>query len=73
MSLDTQFNLKSNPVYVEYLHEHSYWYKLLTREPALFAEFQKQVKKDYQLRISDRINNALNTISLFQNILATIK
>ena len=73
MTLDIQFNLKSNPLYVNYLHENSYWYKILTREPSLFNDFIKEAKKYYQIRPSDRLDKALNTISLVQNVLATLK
>ncbi len=73
MTLETQFSLKSNPIYIDYLHSHSYWYKLLTREPSLLNEFINEAKKYYQVRPMDKINKALNTITLLQNILETIK
>lgn len=73
MTLDIQFQLKSNPIYIDYLHEHSYWYKILTREPTLFNDFINEAKKYYQIRPTDRLNKALNTITLLQNVLATLK
>ena len=73
MTLDIQYNLKSNPIYMEYLHSHSYWYKILTREPSFLNDFILEAKKYYQIRPTDRLNKALNTISLLQNVLATLK
>lgn len=73
MTLETQFNLKSNPLYIDYLHTHSYWYKALTREPAILNDFIIEAKKYYQLRPTDKLNKALNTISLLQSVLETLK
>ena len=39
MTLDIQFKLKSNPLFIKYLHENSYWYKTLTRSPESFNDF----------------------------------
>ena len=73
MTLDVQFNLKSNPIYIDHLHSHSYWYKILTREPSLLTELINEAKKYYQVRPIDKIGNVINTINLLQNILETIK
>lgn len=73
MTLDIQYNVKSNPIYLDYLHTHSEWYKILTREPSMFNEFTKEAKKFYQVRPTDRISQAIDTITLIQNVLATLK
>lgn len=73
MSLDIQFKLKNNPQYLNYLREHSIWYKYLNRNPNSFKEFEEEVKDAYGLRPTDRISNALSTIELLQNVLATMK
>ena len=64
MTLDVQFKLKSNPLFIKYLHENSYWYKILNRDPDMFNMFVEEVKKNYKLRTSDRINEALNTFEM---------
>ena len=51
MILDIQFKLKSNPLFIKYLHENSYWYKLLNRNPTMFNEFV-----DYNAPFSERTN-----------------
>ena len=73
MTLDVQFKLKSNPLFIKYLHENSYWYKILNREPNMFNEFVSEVKKNYKLRTSDRINEALNTFEMISSIFTALK
>lgn len=73
MNLDIQFKIKSNPMYVQYLHENSEWYKILNREPSMFKVFEENVRKDYKLRPSDKILKALDTIEMFQNIFSSLK
>jgi len=73
MTLEVQFKLKSNPLFIKYLHENSYWYKILNREPDMFNEFVNEVKKNYKLRPSDRINEALNTFEMITSIFGALK
>ena len=73
MTLELQFKLKSNPLFIKYLHENSYWYKILNRDPYMFNEFVQEVKKNYKLRPSDRINEALNTFEMISTIFSTLK
>jgi len=73
MNLDLQFKLKSNPLFIRYLHENSYWYKILNRNPDMFKEFVTELKKNYKLRPTDKINNALNTFEMLTTIFSTLK
>ena len=73
MTLDVQFKLKSNPLFIKYLHENSYWYKILNREPNMFNEFVNEVKKNYKLRTSDKINEAINTFEMISSIFSALK
>ena len=73
MSLDVQFKLKSNPLFIKYLHENSYWYKMLNRDPDMFNSFVEEVKKNYKLRTSDRINEALSTFEMISTIFSSLK
>lgn len=73
MTLDVQFKLKSNPLFIKYLHENSYWYKILNREPSMFNEFVNEVKKNYKLRTSDKINEAINTFEMITSIFSALK
>lgn len=72
MTLDTQFKIKSNPLYIKYLHENSYWYKTLNRDPNKFNEFVEEVKTNYKLRPSDRINKMLSTFEMVSAIVSSL-
>ncbi|MDD2434872.1 MAG: YlbE-like family protein [Bacilli bacterium] len=73
MTLELQYQLKSNPLYIKYLRENSYWYKLLNRNPQLFNNFVEEVKTNYRLRPSDRISRALEYVDMFQTIISSLK
>ena len=64
MTLEVQFKIKSNPLYIKFLHENSHWYKILNRDPDMFNNFVEEVKTNYKLRTSDKINKALSELKL---------
>lgn len=72
MTLDTQFKIRSNPLYIKYLHENSHWYKILNRDPEMFKNFVEEVKISYKLRPSDRLSQALSTFEMLSAILSTL-
>lgn len=73
MTLELQFKIKNNPNYIRYLRENSYWYKILNRNPASFKLFEEEVKEKYGLRPTDKIEKALETFSLIQNMISNLK
>lgn len=73
MTLEVQYNLKSNPNFIRYLRENSHWYKLLNRNPLLFKKFASDVKEEYGLKPASRIAKALETIEVLQNVISSIK
>ena len=72
MTLDTLFKLKSNPLFIKYIHENSNWYKILNRDPDMFNEFVEEVKTNYKLRPSDKLDQALSTFEMITTILSTL-
>ena len=72
MTLDIQFKLKSNKMYLDYLHTHSYWYKILNRNPDSFNSFVDKVKEEYHLRPIDRINKTIDAIDMVSTIISTL-
>ena len=53
MTIDIQYKLKSNPVYLKYLRENSNWYKVLNRYPEKFNDFvndNRVFKESYSLK-----------------------
>ena len=72
MTIDTQFKIKSNPLYIDFLHKNSYWYKVLNRYPDKFNDFVDEVKIYYKLRPVDKINKALSTFEMISTIISTL-
>lgn len=73
MTLEVQFKLKNNPLYIKYLHENSYWYKILNRNPEMFSEFVNEVRTNYKLRPTDKINKALSTFEMISSVISALK
>lgn len=72
MSLELQFRIKNNPLYIKYLHENSYWYKILNRNPNEFNNFINAAKEYYKLRPTDKINKMLSTFEIISNIITSL-
>lgn len=72
MNLELQFKLKSNPLYIKYLRENSYWYKILIRNPNMFKSFVEQFKIDYKLRPEDRLEKVFTTVNLISNLFSNM-
>ena len=72
MTLENQFKIRSNPLYIKYIHENSNWYKILNRNPNMINEFVNEVKINYKLRPSDKLNNALSTFEMLTTIISTL-
>lgn len=73
MTLEVQFKIKNNPLYIKYLHENSYWYKFLNRNPEMFDEFVNEVRTNYKLRPTDKINKALSTFEMISSVISALK
>lgn len=73
MILNVQFELKSNPSYLEFLRNNSYWYKTLTRDPSKIIEFKKQVKEFQKKQKLNRFTSAIEYIEMFQTVMSSLK
>ena len=73
MTLEVQFKIKNNPLYIKYLHENSYWYKFLNRNPEMFDEFVNEVRTNYKLRPTDKINKSLSTFEMISSVISALK
>ena len=51
MKLDVQFKLKSNPMYLEYLHSNSYWYKYLNRDESSINDFINELLQKKKMKM----------------------
>ena len=56
-----------------YLREHSNWYKILNRNPNSFPAFVEEMKVNYKLTTSDKINRTIDNISMIQSFLDVLK
>ena len=56
-----------------FIREYPIWYKYLNRNPDLFNNMIQDMKEKYKLTTSDRINNALNSISMLQSLIDVLK
>lgn len=46
----------SNPMYLEYLRYHPKWYIILNKNPGAYKDFEKQLKVDLKITLSDKID-----------------
>lgn len=73
MKIVTQFELKSNPLYIEYLRGNSYWYKILTRDSTKIVDFKKEIKEYQKKQKINKFTSTLQYIEMFQNVMASLK
>jgi len=73
MTLYIQNKILNTKNYYEYLKENSYWIKKLSRSDKYFNEFGDFVKDKYSLKVSDKINNAIDNIEIVNKVLNVIK
>ena len=73
MTLDIQFKIRNNPHYLRYIRENSIWYKILTRNPESFKEFEENVKEAYKLRPTDKLERVFSTIEMLQSVIGSLK
>lgn len=73
MTIETQLKISSDPMLTRFIREYPIWYKHLNRNPDLFNTMVQDMKEKYKLTTSDRINNALNSISMLQSLIDVLK
>ncbi len=73
MRLDTIIKIKNDVLLQRYIREHSYWYKLLNRNPNLLDKMTEEMKKEYKLTAEDKINNISDKLNLIQSFMNMIK
>lgn len=73
MQVETRLKIKSNPNLYRYLRENSYWYKYLNRSPLSLKEMEEEMKEQYRLRPTDRLENVSNTIKMIESFLEIMR
>ena len=69
MELNIIYKIKENKKQYDYLRTHSYWYKLLNRDPKNYKEFLLSFKKYDRSVKTNKINDTINNIDTLTNIL----
>lgn len=73
MTIDTQIKINNDMRLKSFIRENPIWYKRLNRDPRSFKVFTEDMKDKYKLKPSDRINKALDNISMLQAFLDVLK
>lgn len=61
--------LYQNELYLNYLRYHPKWYIILERNPNMYNEFEKQLKKDLKITISDQIDKFRKHVDFINGII----
>ena len=72
MRYDIIVKIRTDPNVFTYLKYHSYWYKILLRNPDSISDMINEMKKEYKLTTADKlnqINHKLKTIRTFLEVL----
>lgn len=73
MQIEALYKIRQNPNLYQYLKYHSYWYKILNRNPLLLKEMEDEMKKEFKLTPVDRINSFGQKIEMFRMFLDVLK
>lgn len=73
MYINSQFKIKNNPKYIEYLHHNSYWYKNLNRNSNNFKLFEEDYKNNIKNNLSNKINEVAGAIDMITTFLSQMK
>ena len=73
MTYDIYNRIQNDINLKRYLREHSNWYKILNRNPNSFPAFVEEMKVNYKLTVSDKINRTIDNISMIQSFLDVLK
>lgn len=73
MNVILQKKLMEEPKMALLLKQNSYWIKNLNRSEEHYKEFVNAMKNKYNLRVTDKISEAIDQIELVSSILETLK
>lgn len=73
MDIILQQKLAEDKKMAELLKLNSYWYKELNRNSDQYKNFVGAMKEKYHLKMTDKINNAIDNIDIISGILDTLK
>ena len=69
MQMEIIQKLREDKKMLGYLRENSHWYKELNRDPNNYKTFVKVMREKYKLKVSDKIESAVDNIELITSVL----
>ena len=73
MNYNVQIKIQNDVNLKKYLRQNSIWYKYLNRHPEDIEKMLNQMKETYNLRVSDKINNVMDSIDFLNKFIKEIK
>ena len=72
MRSDVLLKIRNDPNLSTYLKYHSYWYKILIRNPNMINKMVEEMRIEYKLTMKDKIENLGERINLINSLLSVL-
>lgn len=69
MNLNLVLQIRNDKNLDFYLKTHSYWYKILRRDPLRIREMNQEMRKEYKLTSVDKLNQISSKIQMVRTFL----
>lgn len=66
---ETILKIRQNPMLYHYLKYHSYWYKILSRNPNSLNNMINDMKEEYKLTTKDKIDSICQKMNMISSLL----
>lgn len=73
MQLGTRIIIEQNPNLKRYIKEYSYWYRYLNRDSNYLKLMYQEMKKQYKLTSTDRLEKINNNMKLISEMFKILK
>ena len=73
MQVSALMEIRTHKKMEELLKQNSYWLKELNRNPNQVKTFITEMKKQYHLRPTDKISDAIDNIDMINHVLNALK
>jgi len=70
---ETILKVKQNPMLYHYLKYHSYWYKILMRNPIMIKDMINDMKEEYKLTSKDKIEAINKKMQMVSSLLEVLR
>ena len=73
MKLDIMLRISQDERQKTFLRENSYWYKYLNRDSNYYKQFIEDMKEQYKLKPTDKLNKIMSDIETVKTFLDVLK